>query len=262
MAVRRSCCGFVCVLIFELLAWALAVIAVATSFWLCACGIAPLGQLPSSAQRLTLPAAPSGDTLPGVSHAGLWLTCSTETINAAAAPGAQLQIVKNSTISSSIDSVKRDLDFARLKSVNADGCTSASGTYERLNGHDHGTLLTVVRALALAFLGLGLLKVLSLLLSQCVRAVRSDDDSGSTNKATPQRSRGCNGRGCTTYTVSFLQTLCGWAAWGLFLYILIDTANSAPPGHRSVTSLWGYSFWLFLVALLLSGVAGGAICCV
>ena len=39
MTVRRSCCGFVCVLIFELLAWALAVIAVATSFWICECAL-------------------------------------------------------------------------------------------------------------------------------------------------------------------------------------------------------------------------------
>jgi hypothetical protein len=173
------------------------------------------------------PPDPSGETLSGVSHAGLWLTCDTS--NAASttppAPGASINAVANSTIASSIADVKRDLNFVRLRNVPANGCSGT--TFTDLNGQDYGRLLLALRALTLAFLALGLSKLLALLLGQCCRLVRGTQ--AAPKEGSPPRRGGvlcccfsCGGPcGGTASLINALQAACGWAAFGLALYILI-----------------------------------------
>ena len=214
------------------------------------------------------PTDPSGETLSGVSHAGLWLTCDTS--NAASttppAPGASINAVANSTIAASIADVKRDLNFVRLRDVPANGCSGT--TFTDLNGQDYGRLLLALRALTLSFLALGLVKLLSLILGQCCRLVRGTQPAP--KEGAKQRRGGalccclsCGGPcGGTASLVNVLQAACGWAAFGIALYILIQTADHAPVGHRSVQHLWGWSFWLWLAAVVSSNAGGGALCCV
>lgn len=224
----------------------------------------------------TIHTVPSGETLQGVGHAGLWLSCSSAVTTPTDAPSsASLNAVANSTIAASIADVRRDLNFARLRTVQAPGCSGSGTTFENLNGRDFVTLLTAVRALALCFLGLGLCKVVALLLGQCCRLVRGpqDADDAAAGARKPQRARlgssacccvpSCGGPcGGTASVINAIQAACGWAVFGIMLYVIIETAEGAPAGHRDVRHVWGWSFWLFLAALLCSSFAGGALCCV
>jgi hypothetical protein len=176
--------------------------------------------------------------------------------------------VANSTIATSIADVRRDINFVRLRTVTADGCGGSGSTFEDLNGHHFGRLLTTVRALTICFLGLGLIKILALLLGQCCRLVRgtSDEENG---KATRQRRSLCCGLfncggpcGGSASVINGIQAAVGWAAWAIMLYVVIEVADSAPVGHRNVQHVWGWSFWLYFTALLCSSIAGGALCCV
>ena len=110
-----------------------------------------------------------------------------------------------------------------------------------LNGGDYRTSLSVVRILAVAFLGIGFLKVLCALGAQCTR------------RASSQR-----GSGCLASTVSVLQQAVGWAAWGLFAAVAIQAADA---GGRSVAAVWGWSFWVFTAALCSAALGGAALCC-
>ncbi len=54
----------------------------------------------------------------------------------------------------------------------------------------------------------------------------------------------------------------GWAAWGLFVAIVVRAAEAAAPASgQSVGSLWSWSFWLYTAALALSTLGGCALCC-
>jgi hypothetical protein len=151
-------------------------------------------------------AAPTSEALPGVSHAGLWLSCSDDAARSSGAllpppppppPPSELA----TTIQQSIRSVQSDVSSvlrgntgaagtcARRRSLtpaessNApllhtrraeDGCGNASDAFRNLNGGDYRLMLTIVRALVLGFLALGLAKARwhcqRARLSVCVRA--------------------------------------------------------------------------------------------
>jgi hypothetical protein len=128
--------------------------------------------------------------------------------------------------------------------------------YSNIWGHDYDNRLQAVRALTLAFLFLGALRLLTLLLCGC-----------------------CGGEGCTRGAAggwsTTIQVLCGWAGWLIFLWILLDIRDSRDEQRaaqavgvqinigyaRDLESYWGHSFWLFLAATVVTTIGGLFGCC-
>jgi hypothetical protein len=54
------------------------------------------------------------------------------------------------------------------------------------------------------------------------------------------------------------KALSGWAAWGLFLQMLIRASSGAPGGPAA---LWGWSFWVYTAAVVAATLSGTALCC-
>lgn len=161
-----------------------------------------------------------------------------------------------------VDDIKEDimnnLPFSKQSS---EGCTDRVNVFfGDIWGEDYQSRFQGTAALAILYAIISAFKFITLVVS----TVLCGDCFG-------EFPRGRSSLG----SVTTIQVLAGWAAWLLFLWILLDIKSNDEAHDRAkeagiaidtkaageVQSYWGHSFWLFLASTLVTSIGGLFGCC-
>jgi len=179
---------------------------------------------------------PGSGKLQGLAHAGLWIACHKPASGDTLFSNVNASQPLSEAFSASVSALSTDL-HATANPAAEPGCFNAVALFAAFTESGHFAVhLRVMRILAVAFLGFGLSKALAATLA-------------ATSFGCLRRNAACLGG-----LSAVVQLLSGWTVCGLFLYIV--TAS-----HLSLSDL-GWSWWLFLAALVNATFANASFCCV